>query len=57
MPFKIETLDYVDEISIEVENIGACNTVLNNEGYLIAYNTDFYVVKFFIGHSQFQYKF
>ena len=48
MPFKIETLDYVDEISIEVENIGACNTVLNNEGYLIAYNTDFYGVKKYI---------
>lgn len=48
MPFKIETLNYVDEVSDEVRKIGACNTVLNNNGYLIAYNTDYSGVKSYI---------
>lgn len=41
MPFKIQTLKYVDKISSEVEEIGSCNTVVNQNGNLIAYNTDY----------------
>jgi len=41
MPFKKEVIKYVDEKSDEVEQIGAANTVLNNNGRLIAYNTDY----------------
>lgn len=48
MPFKIDTLKYVDEVSDEVNKIGSCNTVVNNQGHLIAYNTDFYGVKNYI---------
>ena len=48
MPFKVDTLKYVDEISKEVKNIGACNTVVNQNGYLIAYNTDYIAVKSYI---------
>lgn len=48
MPFKMETLNYVDAVSSEVEKIGSCNTVVNNGGYLIAHNTDFYGVKTYI---------
>jgi len=41
MPFKKEAIKYVDDISDEVEDIGALNTVINIGGELIAYNTDF----------------
>tara|TARA_R100001015_G_C4598236_1_gene153303 strand:- start:426 stop:1055 length:630 start_codon:yes stop_codon:yes gene_type:complete len=40
MPFKVEVLNYVDELSKEVKHIGAANTIVNNRGYLKAYNTD-----------------
>lgn len=40
MPFKVEILDHVDEIDPAVKVIGAANTVVNNNGHLIAYNTD-----------------
>jgi len=45
MPFKIEVLDYVDEMSDEVEHIGAANTVINHNGYLVPYNTDYLAAK------------
>lgn len=48
MPFKVETLNYVDELSDKVKQIGACNTVVNNDGYLVAYNTDYSGVKSYI---------
>lgn len=48
MPFKVETLNYVDEVSNEVQKIGACNTVLNNNGHLTAYNTDYSGVRSYI---------
>jgi shikimate 5-dehydrogenase len=48
MPFKVETLNYVDEVSNEVQKIGACNTVLNNNGRLTAYNTDYSGVRRYI---------
>jgi shikimate dehydrogenase len=40
MPFKIDVLNYVDEIDEAVRDIGAANTIINNKGYLKAYNTD-----------------
>tara|TARA_R110002020_G_scaffold45220_4_gene129506 strand:+ start:1284 stop:1913 length:630 start_codon:yes stop_codon:yes gene_type:complete len=40
MPFKVEVLNYIDKISKEVKYIGAANTIINNNGYLKAYNTD-----------------
>ena len=45
MPFKIEVLDYVNEISDIVKDIGAANTVINDKGYLIPYNTDYLASK------------
>jgi len=41
MPYKIDILPYVDEHSQEVETIGAANTVVNNDGILKSYNTDY----------------
>ena len=40
MPFKIEILNYVDQVDEIAQTIGSCNTVINKEGKLIAYNTD-----------------
>ena len=45
MPYKIEVLDYVDEMTDEVKRIGAANTVINNNGVLKAYNTDYLAAK------------
>jgi len=40
MPFKVEILKFVDEQSPQVKEIGAANTILNKDKYLIAFNTD-----------------
>ena len=40
MPFKAKVLGHVDEIDFAVEAIGAANTVINKDGHLKAYNTD-----------------
>ena len=40
MPFKVEILDHVDEIDPAVKAIGAANTIVNDNGVLKAYNTD-----------------
>jgi len=40
MPFKTEVLKYINEKTPEVESIGAANTIVNRNGYLKAYNTD-----------------
>ena len=41
MPYKIEVLSFVDDLDHSAK-IGAANTVLNNNGVLKAYNTDYY---------------
>lgn len=40
MPNKIEIIQYLDELSSEAKFIGAVNTVVNDNGKLIGYNTD-----------------
>jgi len=40
MPYKVNVLQLVDEIDESAKQIGAANTVINNNGYLKAYNTD-----------------
>ena len=41
VPFKEETLDYIDEIPEDLDRcIGALNTVVNRDGKLLGYNTD-----------------
>jgi shikimate dehydrogenase len=41
MPFKTEILKYVDTIDCAVKQIGAANTIVNKDGKLKAYNTDY----------------
>ena len=48
MPYKIEVLDYVDEMDESTSEIGAANTVINTDNNLSAYNTDAYAAKTFL---------
>lgn len=41
-PFKTEILKDVDVIDNDVKTMGACNTIVNDNGTLFAYNTDCY---------------
>ena len=40
MPYKEQVIPYLDELSEEARLIGAVNTVVNQNGILIGYNTD-----------------
>lgn len=42
IPYKESVIPYLDEIDEAVKAIGAVNTIVNREGRLIGYNTDFY---------------
>ena len=41
IPYKQAVIDYLDEISETARNIGAVNTIVNKDGKLSGYNTDF----------------
>ena len=45
MPFKIQVIDYLDKLESSVQSIGAVNTVINDNGYLTGYNTDYLAAK------------
>lgn len=40
MPHKQEVMKYLDQIDKETKKIGAVNTIVNNDGVLTGYNTD-----------------
>ena len=42
IPYKQAVIPYLDEVDESAAAIGAVNTVVNREGRLIGYNTDFY---------------
>ena len=42
VPYKTECIKYLDKISDEAEAIGAVNTIVNENGVLVGYNTDYY---------------
>ena len=48
MPYKKQVLDFVDTMEDDVKIIGAANTVINNNGYLHAYNTEYLSAKEFL---------
>ena len=48
MPYKIEVLEYVDDMDEATSEICASNTVINDDGKLTAYNTDAYAAKTFL---------
>lgn len=42
IPYKIDVMPYLDEISDEAIEIGSVNTIKNTNGHLCGYNTDLY---------------
>jgi len=40
MPHKNKVMNYLDGLDFTAESVGAVNTILNNQGRLIGYNTD-----------------
>ena len=41
MPFKVVVMDYLDELDESAQIIGAVNTIVNKDGKLKGYNTDY----------------
>ena len=45
IPYKQTVLPYLDEVSEVAKRIGAVNTIVNRNGKLYGYNTDYYGMK------------
>ena len=45
MPYKKDVIEYLDFISEEAKKIDAVNTIVNKDGKLYGYNTDYYGLK------------
>ncbi len=41
MPFKQDVIQYLDRLDSSAEEIGAVNTIVNDDGILIGFNTDY----------------
>lgn len=50
MPHKIAVIPYLNELDDIASKIGAVNTVVNNNGNLIGYNTDFFGIMDFFSY-------
>jgi len=48
MPYKNTIINYLDSISEDARTIGAVNTVINDNGHLYGYNTDWRAAKAFL---------
>ena len=51
IPYKESVIRYLDDLDKDAEAIGAVNTVVNCEGKLIGYNTDFYGLNMLAAHA------
>ena len=51
IPYKQDVIPLLDEISPDAEAIGAVNTIVNRDGVLYGYNTDFGGMKALIEHA------
>ncbi len=56
IPYKSAVIPYLDYIEPEAQKIGAVNTVINRDGKLYGYNTDFDGLKMLTEKAGFDYK-
>ncbi len=56
IPYKADVIPYLDYIDPVAENIGAVNTIVNRDGRLYGYNTDFGGLKMLIEKCGFDYE-
>ena len=56
IPYKAAVIPYLDYIDPVAEKIGAVNTIVNRDGKLYGYNTDFGGLKMLVEKSGFDYK-
>jgi shikimate dehydrogenase len=54
IPYKEKVIPYLDYVSPEVKEIGACNTIVNKNGKLYGYNTDYYGLESLINHYHYE---
>lgn len=45
MPYKVQAMDYLDEIDEKAREIGSINTIVNNDGHLKGFNTDYLAMR------------
>ena len=51
IPYKEKIIPYLDEIDENAKEIGAVNTIVNRDGRLYGYNTDFYGMQMLFSHA------
>ena len=52
IPYKQMVIPYLNFIDENAQNIGAVNTVVNKDGLLYGYNTDFYGMQSLLSHAK-----
>ena len=48
IPYKETVIPYLDEVDTHAQKIGAVNTIVNRNGRLTGYNTDFYGFRYML---------
>ena len=51
IPYKETVIPYLDEVDTHAKKIGAVNTIVNHNGILKGYNTDFYGFRYMLEHN------
>ena len=51
IPYKKEVIQYLDYVDPLVKKIGACNTIINENGKLKGYNTDYFGFSFLLDEN------
>ena len=52
IPYKQIVIPYLDELDVFASKIGAVNVIVNKEGYLKGYNTDYYGFRYMLDYHK-----